>query len=309
MRVVFMGSPEFSIPTLKLLYGQFQIVGIVTQPDRPAGRGRAIRHSAVKTWGIEHDIPIIQPSRIRDPEVLNQIIAWEPIVIVVAAYGQIIPDAILDYPQHGCLNVHASLLPRWRGAAPVQASILHGDQETGVTIMRMDAGLDTGPILSKRHTAVLEEETGGELTARLALIGGELLIDTLTPYLQGDIQLTLQDESQATYAPMLKKSDGLLNFSLPAEQLTRQVRAYEPWPSSFFLWGSRRITVRKAHVSHRLISETGVVYELGGELAVGAGENLLVLDIVQPSGRNSMAGVEFIRGAREFVGSNLVMGS
>jgi methionyl-tRNA formyltransferase len=173
----------------------------------------------------------------------------------------------------------------------------------------MDAGLDTGPIISTRRTTVLEEETGGELAARLAQIGGELLIDTLTPYIQGDLQLTPQDETQATYAPMLKKSDGVLNFSLPAEQLARQVRAYEPWPSSFFLWGSQRITVRKAYVSHKPNTEIGWVYELDGEPAVGTSENLLVLEIVQPAGRNSMAGADYIRGAREFVGSNLVMES
>lgn len=300
-----MGSPEFSIPSLESLYQRFQITGIVTQPDRPAGRGRALRHSAVKTWGMDHDIPIIQPSRIKDSQVIDQIHAWEPNVIVVAAYGQILPNEILNYPPHGCLNVHASLLPRWRGAAPTQTSILHGDQKSGVTIMLMDAGLDTGPILSQRSTAILPEETGGELATRLALIGGELLIETLNPYLNGDIQSTPQDESQATYAPMLKKSDGALDFSLPAKRLTHQVRAYEPWPSSFLMWGSRRITIRKAHVSHEPLAEIGWVSEVFGVPAVGTSKDFLALDVVQPAGRKAMTGAEFIRGARGFVGSNL----
>ena len=300
-----MGSPEFSIPSLESLYQQSQIMGIVTQPDRPAGRGRALRHSAVKKWGVEHNIPIIQPSRIKDSEVIDQIRVWEPLVIVVAAYGQILPNEILNYPSHGCLNVHASLLPRWRGAAPTQASILHGDHESGVTIMLMDAGLDTGPILSHRSTAILPEETGGELAARLALIGGELLTETLTLYLHGDIQSTPQDESQATYAPMLKKSDGALDFSLPARRLTNQVRAYEPWPSSFLMWGSRRITIRKAHVSHGPHAEIGLVSEVNGLPAVGTSKDFLVLDVVQPAGRKAMTGAEFIRGARGLMGSNL----
>ena len=185
MRIVFSGSPEFALPSLDILHANFQIVGVITQPDRPAGRGRETRPPAVKKYAIKHDLPLIQPIKVRETSVYTQIEQWNPDVVVVAAYGQIIPSSLLDLPPHGFINVHASLLPRWRGAAPVQAAILHGDTTTGITIMQMDPGMDTGPIISQVSVGINEEETAGELLTRLSHLGAQLLSETLPFYLDG----------------------------------------------------------------------------------------------------------------------------
>jgi methionyl-tRNA formyltransferase len=305
MRIVFMGSPSFAIPSLKSLADVYPIAGVVTQPDRKAGRGRKLSQSAVKMWSSEHGFPIIQPQRIKNIEAIGQLRDWSPDVIVVAAYGQILPVEVLELPEWGCLNVHASLLPRWRGAAPIPASILHGDSETGITIMKMDRGLDTGPILAQRSTSISPEETGGDLMDRLSMIGADLLMDTLPPYLDGDIKPVEQDHTKATYAPMLKKDDGSLDFEQTAEKLARQIRAFEPWPGSFLTWGETRIVVRKAHASPASDGTPGVVTQIEGLPAVGTNQGLLVLDILQPAGRKSMPGDAFVRGARAFLGSKL----
>jgi methionyl-tRNA formyltransferase len=305
MRIVFMGSPSFAIPSLKSLVDVYPIAGVVTQPDRKAGRGRKLSQSAVKMWSSEHGFPIIQPQRIKNIEAIGQLRDWSPDVIVVAAYGQILPVEVLELPEWGCLNVHASLLPRWRGAAPIPASILHGDSETGITIMKMDRGLDTGPILAQRSTSISPEETGGDLMDRLSMIGADLLMDTLPPYLDGDIKPVEQDHTKATYAPMLKKDDGSLDFEQTAEKLARQIRAFEPWPGSFLTWGETRIVVRKAHASPASDGTPGVVTQIEGLPAVGTNQGLLVLDILQPAGRKSMPGDAFVRGARAFLGSKL----
>jgi methionyl-tRNA formyltransferase len=305
MRIVFMGSPEFAIPGLKSLAEIYSIVGVVTQPDRRAGRGRKLSQSAVKIWSSDHELPIIQPHRIKNPEAIEQLKRWNPDLIVVAAYGQILPAEVLELPTWGCLNIHASLLPRWRGAAPIQATILHGDPETGVTIMKMDSGLDTGPILSQRSTPINPEETGGQLTDRLSVIGARLLLDTIPSYLEGDIRPIEQDHAEATYAPMLKKDDGALDFEQSAEQLARQVRAYEPWPGSFLTWSETRIVVRKAHAIPDTDVKPGVITQVEGLPAVGTTQGMLVLDILQPAGRKPMPGDAFMRGAREFFGAVL----
>lgn len=305
MRIVFMGSPEFAIPTLEVLAVVYPIVGVVTQPDRGAGRGRKIRQSAVKVWGSEHGLPIIQPRRIKNPETIEQLKDWNPDVIVVAAFGQILPEEVLELPEWGCLNIHASLLPRWRGAAPIQASILHGDIETGITIMKMDAGLDTGPVLAQWPTPIDPEETGGQLANRLSDIGACLLLETIPPYLDGAIKPIEQDHAKATYAPMLKKSDGALDFKLTAEELARQIRAFEPWPGSFLTWNEKRIVVRKAHATPGTDGTPGMVTQVEDLPAVSTIQGLLVLDILQPAGRKPMPGDAFIRGAREFLGTEL----
>ncbi len=305
MRVVFMGSPEFAIPSLEALAGSYPIVGVVTQPDRPAGRGRALRQSAVKSWSLERGFPIAQPYRLKDPDAIDQLLVWKPSIIVVAAYGQILPPAVLDLPEWGCLNVHASLLPHWRGAAPIQAAIRQGDAETGVTIMKMDPGLDTGPILSQRSITIHPDETGGDLTARLAVLGAELLSEIIPRYIQGTLQPIPQDDTQATHAPMLKKSDGRLDFSLPAKRLALQVRAYEPWPGSFLIWGKRRLVIRKAHAVQGNGGMHGHVTEVDGSPAVATGSGMLVLDIVQPAGSKQMPGDAFARGAKHFLNAYL----
>ena len=305
MRIVFMGSPKFSVPSLEVLAGIYPIVGVVTQPDRGAGRGRKIRQSAVKVWSLGNGLPIMQPRRIKNPEAIEHLKDWNPDLIVVAAFGQILPKEVLELPKWGCLNVHASLLPRWRGAAPVQASILHGDTETGITIMKMDVGLDTGPVLAKCPTPIDPQETGGQLTDRLSQIGAHLLLETIPPYIEGVIKLIEQNDTEATYAPMLKKSDGALDFILTAEELARQVRAFEPWPGSFFIWNGNRFVVRKAHETPGTDGTPGVVTQVEELPAVTTSQGLLVLDILQPAGKKAMTGDAFIRGARGFLGTEL----
>ena len=215
-RIVFMGSPDFAIPTLEALAARYSVIGSVTQPDRPAGRGGTLKPPAVKSAALRLGIPVIQPEKLRAPEAMAQLQAWAPDLIVVAAFGQILRPAVLDLPRFGCINVHGSLLPRGRGAAPIQAAILNGDKETGITIMKMDPGVDTGPILSQRAIPIAPDETGGSLFEKMATIGAELLLETLPKYLSGEIQPRPQPEEGATYAPMLKKEDGLLDFTRPS---------------------------------------------------------------------------------------------
>ena len=306
MRIVFMGSPEFARTILKALLDHYEVVGVVTQPDRPAGRGRRLQPPAVKELALETGVPFIQPARLRDPEAMDQLRAWAPDLIVVAAYGQILRPEVLNLPRHGCLNVHASLLPRWRGASPIQYAILHGDEVTGVTIMLMDEGLDTGPILSQHETAIGPEETAGELTARLAKLGADLLIETIPRYISGDLKPRPQDDNQATLAPRLTKDQGRLDWEKPADALARQVRAFEPWPGSYFDLNGKRVLVRRAHAHHQEGAlPPGTVVEVDGQPAVATSDGLLVLDVVQPAGKRAMPGEAFLRGARHLIGQTL----
>ncbi|MGD8823105.1 MAG: methionyl-tRNA formyltransferase, partial [Anaerolineales bacterium] len=205
MRMIFMGSPDFALPSLQECIQQYDVRAVVTQPDRRAGRGRKLTPPAVKALALEHGLPVIQPRSLKDDEIFAQLEEMAADVIVVAAYGQILPPRVLDLPRHGCINVHASLLPRWRGAAPIQASILDGDRETGITIMKMDPGLDTGPILAQESVPITSETTAGSLSETLSVLGGTLLIRTLKEYIKGAIQPRPQDDELATYAPMLRK--------------------------------------------------------------------------------------------------------
>lgn len=299
-RVVFMGSPEFALPSLRRLNEHMDVVGVVTQPDRPAGRGREISPPPVKRLALEMDIPLIQPGRLRDPRAMEQLRAWAPDVIVVAAFGQILKPEVLGLPPHGCVNVHASLLPRWRGAAPIQAAILHGDRETGVTIMRMDPGVDTGPVLRQKAIRISPEDTAGTLSPRLAEIGAELLVETLPAYLSGALIPSPQDDSRATFAPMLKKADGELDFQQTAEALARRVRAFHPWPGTFLIWEDRRLAVHQAHAHPGPSPGIGVRTSTERSPAIGTPEGILVLDTVQPAGKRAMAGDVFYRGARDW---------
>ena len=204
-RVVFMGSPDFAVPALEGLAGQYKLAGVVTQPDRPAGRGGTLKPPAVKKAALHLGIPVIQPEKVRNPEAMNQLREWAPDLIVVAAFGQILRPEVLDLPPFGCVNIHGSLLPRGRGAAPIQAAILAGDRETGITIMKMDPGVDTGPMLSQRAIPILPEDTAGTLFEKLAPLGAELLLETLPRYLSGELKPQSQPTEGVTYAPMLKK--------------------------------------------------------------------------------------------------------
>jgi len=296
-RIVFMGSPTFSLPSLEYLSKQYTIVGVVTQPDRPAGRGRRLTTSAVKQKAIELSLPVIQPVKLKEPEVFDTLQEWSPDVIVVAAYGQILRQNVLDLPRYGCINIHASLLPRWRGASPIQFAILEGDAESGVTIMRMEAGLDTGPILSQCSTPIKVVDTAGTLGDRLAVLGAELLAQTLPDYLAEKLQPIPQEDSLATYARLLKKEDGQLDFSQPATRLDRQVRAFDPWPGAFMVWQGQPLKVLGAHVENTGQTVPGRLINFSKKPAVGTASGLLVLDEVQPAGKKPMQGSVFLHGA------------
>src|SRR5258705_8934923 len=249
IKVVFMGSPDFALPSLRALANVYDVVGVVTQPDRASGRGRVLKSPPVKLLARELDVPIIQPEKLRTPEAMEHLRAWNPDLIVVAAFGQILRKDVLDLPRYGCINVHASLLPRWRGAAPINAAILHGDEEIGVTIMKMDAGLDTGPMLAQRSIRLTREDTAGSVTETLSHLGADLFIETLPDYLSGKIQPVPQPEEGVTYAPMLKKEEGQLDFTHPPDELERRVRAFNPWPGAFMDFDGAFLKIHRANVA------------------------------------------------------------
>ncbi len=302
-RIVFMGSPAFSLPVLEKLVEGYPVAGVVTQPDRPAGRGQVLTPPPVKELAERLHIPVIQPNRLKEPAAVENLVSWKPDLIVVAAFGQILRQNVLDLPPYGCINVHASLLPRWRGAAPIQAAILHGDPETGVSIMKMDAGVDSGPVLAQKAVAILPDDTTDSLSARLSVVGADLMAETLPGYLAGRIIPQPQDESQATRAPMIKKEDGLLVFNLPAVDLERKVRAFNPWPGTFFFWQGAPLKVLHAHVNPSDSQKPGRAEDIEKFPAVATPSGWLVLDLVQPAGKKPMPGDVFLRGARGWVGS------
>ena len=300
INIIFMGSPEFALPTLKALAGKYTIAGVVTQPDRPAGRGRNLKAPPVKEMALDLGLSVIQPQRLKDPEAIEQIRRWNPDLIIVAAFGQILRPEVLDLPRYGCLNVHASLLPRWRGAAPIQAAILDGDRDTGITIMKMDPGLDTGPILKKIATPIFPDDTTGSLSLRLAELGAILLLETLPQYLAGNLDPETQDDSSATYAPMIKKAESELNFNHSAASLERRVRAFNPWPSAYTEWQGNRLKIHRSHTAKNIMLEPGKKSIHEGLPAIGTSDRLLVLDEVQPAGKKAMSAEVFLRGARDW---------
>jgi len=258
----------------------------------------------VKTWATAHGAEIFQPQSVNSADSLERILAWQPDLILVAAYGQILRPDLLDIPSLGCVNVHASLLPRWRGAAPIQAAIFAGDNQTGVTVMQMDPGMDTGPILAQKTIGIDPEATAGDLESDLAQLGGELISETLPDLAAGRLHSRPQNDEQATYAPRLKKEDGLLEATKPAELLARQVRAYEPWPASYFFWDGHRIVVHRAHavLRHPSTAPGRVTESESGDPVVETSAGGLVLDEVQPAGKSIMDGKAFLNGARRILG-------
>ncbi len=309
IRIVFMGSPDFAVPALTALAASsvqggsqtrlYEVVGVVTQPDRPSGRGMTLTPPPVKVAAQELGIPFIQPEKLKQPEALQQLQAWQPDLIVVAAFGQILRPNVLDLPKFGCLNLHASLLPRHRGAAPIQAAILAGEAETGITIMKMDAGLDTGPMLRQRAIPIGADETGGSLFEKLSKLGGELLLETLPAYLSGKLTPQPQPEAGVTYFGMLKKEDGLLDFTKPAVELERRIRAFYPWPGTFMFWNKAPLKIHQAHVEKGNL-EPGKRVNWGGSPAVATADGLIVFDELQPAGKKSMPGKDFLAGYREW---------
>lgn len=300
-RIVFMGSPVFALPVLRKLAAQYPIVGIVTQPDRLAGRGRVLTPPPIKILADELNLPVIQPSKLSEPDAIEQLHIWAPELIIVTAFGQILRSAVLDLPQFGCVNIHASLLPRWRGAAPIQAAILHGDDQTGITIMRMEPGIDTGPTLSQKSIQITGEDTAGTLNAKLSELGADLLMETLPSYLSGRLIPKPQDDTLSTWAPMIKKEDGLLDFSTPAIDLDRKIRAFNPWPGAFTYWNNQILKIHRAHaidVPSELAGRKIIYQEYP---AITACRGILVIDELQLAGRNIQTGKAFLHGARSWV--------
>ena len=300
IRVVFMGSPDFALPSLRQLAQHYQVVGVVTQPDRASGRGRELKAPPVKTLAQELNIPIIQPEKLREPKAMQQLQEWNPALIVVAAFGQILKKEVLELPRFGCINVHASLLPRWRGAAPINAAVLAGDEETGVTIMKMDVGLDTGPMLAMQRIRIKPEDTAGSLFEALSTLGADLLIETLPAYMDGKISPQPQPEEGATYAPMLKKEDGRLAFEHSAIELEHRIRAMNPWPGAWFEWDGNLLKVMRGTVSGARGRGVGSRFIVEGRPAVMCADGALILEEVQPPGKKVMPGKAFLSGARNW---------
>lgn len=313
-KIVFMGTPDFAIPTLKALMAHHDVIGVVTQPDRPAGRRGDLKPPPIKLLAQENGIPVFQPEKIRRKAAIEELKQWQPDVYIVAAFGQILPQTVLDIPPYGSINVHASLLPRWRGAAPIQAAVRAGDEVTGVTIMKMDAGLDTGPMLSAGKVLIEPDETGQTLHDKLAHLGADLLVNTLPGYLSGAIQPKPQPEDGITYAPQIKKEEGLIDWTTSAEEIERLVRAFTPWPGTFTHWNGKQLKIHAGEVIPPVTlpfrgeadeATPGQVVEASGQIAIATGDGLYYPLRVQLAGKNVVSIDDFVRGYDDFVGSTL----
>lgn len=300
MRIVFMGTPEFAVPSLAaLLTSEHRVVGVVTQPDRPKGRGQELAASPIKQLAVQHKVPILQPLKMKDPAFLDALSAWKPDLIAVTAFGRILPKVILDLPPRGCVNVHASLLPKYRGAGPIQWALIRGERETGITTMLMDEGMDTGAMLLQERIAITPDDTAGTLSSKLADIGGRLLIDTLARIQTGTVTPQPQDQSQATMAPLLKKEDGLLDWTLPALDLANRVRGLSPWPGAYTYLGEDRWVVWKASVLDRSVATArpGTIVDTTKEgLAVATGDGTLCIMEFQPANSRRMSVAQYLTG-------------
>lgn len=305
-RVVFMGSPQFAVPTLEALHGNFPVVGVITQPDKPRGRGRKSIPTDVKAAAVRLGISVAEPRIVSSPDTLALLKEWKPDVLVVVAYGKILPRAVLDLPPLGGVNLHASLLPRHRGAAPISAAILAGDSVTGVTTMAMDVGMDTGDILMQEKIPIAPGDTAGTLHDKLLEPGAKLVVKTLVGLEAGAVQPVRQDESKATYTRLLCKEDGRLDWNKESGYLNRLIRAVNPWPGAFFEVGEEAIKVWQASID-RGKGVPGRVEAVTSEgIIVGTGEGRLILEQVQAPGKKRLDAAEFARGRRIQVGDSLV---
>lgn len=296
-RIAFFGTPPFSVPALRACQSVGTVVAVVTQPDRPRGRGQQVTPSAVKGEAERAGLPVLQPPRLKGTDFGQQLLELRLDVAVVAAYGRILPPEVLSAPRLGCLNVHASLLPRWRGAAPIQWAIASGDAETGVCLMQMEAGLDTGPVLAVRRTPILPDDTSETLHARLSELGGALLRDALPRFLAGELAPRAQPTEGVTIARLVQKDDGRLDWTRPAVELERRVRAFVPWPGGWTPLGAHLLKVWRAQVVEGS-GPPGTVLAAQGVLEVGCGEGALRLLEVQPEGKRRMTAAEFLSGHR-----------
>ncbi len=302
MKIVFMGTPAFAVPCLQMLIEEgYEVVAVVTQPDRPQGRKKTLVPSPVKEAALSLGLPVLQPERMRRPEAVAELAAYEPDLIVTAAYGQILPKAILDLPKNGCLNVHGSLLPKYRGGAPIQWSIINGEKVTGVTLMYMAEGLDTGDMISSVEVAIEDEDTSGTMFEKLSLAGRDLLKAELPRLVNGRVEATPQDDSEATYAPNLSREDERIDWSVSSRDIYNRIRGLVPFSGAFTLWNGETFKVWAA-TTHNLVNNSNdaspgtvlAVTERGVEVKTGDGS--LLLTIVQPAGKKAMSAADFSRG-------------
>lgn len=300
MRIIYMGTPDFAVPTLEtLIQSKHEVIAVITQPDKPKGRGKAMQFPPVKEKALEYGIPVYQPVKVREPAFIEQMKEWEPDAIVVAAFGQLLPKAVLDLPRYGCINVHASLLPKYRGAAPIQWVIINGEKETGITTMFMDVGLDTGDMLKKTVIPIAEKETGESLHDKLAVLGGPLMLETLEELENGTAVRIKQEDGQSCYAKMLTKSLGNIDWSQPAIQIERLIRGLNAWPSAYTKWEDKTLKIWAADVveGNKEGAVVGEVVEKQKKaLIVQTGEGQLSLKEVQLQGKKRMDIDAFLRG-------------
>jgi methionyl-tRNA formyltransferase len=301
LRLVFMGTPEFAVPSLHtLLAGEEAVVGVVTQPDQPSGRGMTLHAPPVKILAEAHHVPVFQPARLRETSVLAQLREWQPDLIVVVAYGKILPPAILTLPAHGCINVHASLLPKYRGAAPIQWAIAYGEAETGVTVMRVSERMDAGDILLQQAMPIADDDTGGTLHDKLARLGAEALRAALSLFKQGRLVPRPQNEAEATYAPLIKKEDGRIDWRQDATAITRRIRAFTPWPSAYTTLHGKLLKIHSARPAQsfpRALPLPGTVVEVTPvSLVVATGGGCLALGEIQVEGKKRLPIEEFLKG-------------
>ena len=294
-----MGTPAFAVPSLisMLQHGE-DVVAVICQPDRPSGRGRKLTAPPVKLAAQEAGIPLLQPKAIKTDAFLNELRSWRPDLIVVTAYGRILPESIISLPVHGTINVHASLLPKYRGAAPIQWAIINGEKETGVTIMQMDAGLDTGDILLPGAIPIAEDDTAGSLAVKLSRLGGKLLVESLERIRNGSLQPRRQDDSLATMAPLLKKEDGKIDWHLPAAKISCLIRGLDPWPSAYTFLNKERFRIFRPVVIEKDHEEPpGTIVQAGRDgIVIAAGENLLSVTEIQKEGNRRMPVRDFLAG-------------
>ena len=308
MRIVFMGTPDFSVPTLEaLVNGGHDVIAVVTQPDKPKGRGKAVLMTPVKEKALELSIPVYQPVKVRDPEFIEILSKMDPDVIVVVAFGQILPKEILEMPEYGCINVHASLLPKYRGAAPIQWAVIDGEPVSGVTTMLMDEGLDTGDMLEKKEIPLDKKETGGSLFEKLSLLGGELILSTLQKLEQKTAVRTPQGESDTSYAKMLKKSMGEIDWTMDAERIERLIRGLNPWPSAYTSMNGKTVKIWAADVREGSgTGHPGRTFVSKDQLLVECGKDLLSVTELQLEGKKRMDVAAFLRGFQ--VGDGWILG-
>jgi len=297
MKIVFAGTPDFALPVLQvLLDSSHEVAAVYSQPDRPSGRGRRLTESPVKRLASRHAIPVCQPGTLRDRDAQVTLDAFRADLMVVVAYGLILPPAVLAMPRLGCINVHASLLPRWRGAAPIQRAILAGDRETGVCLMQMEAGLDTGPVLASASCPIEPDDTGGRLHDRLSVMGAQLLKENLDGIARGELESHVQDDSQASYADKLDKAEAMIDWTISAEQIARQVRAFNPWPVAETRYSGRQLRIWEAQpVAMATEQPPGRVLAAGkAGIDVACGVGVLRVLAVQLAGARQVSAIDFI---------------